>query len=126
MKASMTVLILLLAATAGFAQTRVSIGIHVGDGYGYYPPPPPPVYVYEPPCPGPGYVWVSGYWYGVRPRRSWHQGYWAPPRHHGFYKSQGHLHYDSWGGRYRGDDDHDWRRGPDRDDHRSGRRGHRR
>ncbi len=112
MKVSMKILCLLLAATAGFAETRVSIGINVGGGYGYYPPPPASVYVYETPCPGPGYVWVPGYWYGVGPRYSWRHGYWAPPRY-------GDLHR---GGRRRAPLMY---RGYDRHGYRSGRRGYR-
>lgn len=106
MKTRMLVLLVLLAGTTAFAETRVRIGVHIGDGYpyGYYaPPPPPPVVVYTPPCPGPDYYWVPGAYYRVGPRYSWRAGYWAPPRHH--HKHHGYRGRYEFRGRYDDDDD---------------------
>jgi hypothetical protein len=132
MKATMAVIILLLAANATSAETRVSVGVYVGGGgYGYYPPTPPPAYAYQPPCPSPGYVWVPGYWYGVRPRHSWRNGYWTPPRHRGWHNAAGYREYDSRSARsrgpvkYRGYDNSYRRQGDRRDGHRPGPRGRR-
>lgn len=68
-------LVLLLMASAGFAQ--VSIGIRIG------PPPPPRVVRVLPRSPGPEYIWVEGYWYPIGRRWRWHDGYWTRPPYAG-------------------------------------------
>ncbi|HEX8984492.1 MAG TPA: hypothetical protein VF767_03640 [Bryobacteraceae bacterium] len=97
MKAKVLIL-LLLAASAMFAATRVSVGVYVGGGYG-------PAY-YAAPCPGPDYVWVPGYWTSVGPRPYWSEGYWAPPRYRGWYhgrRYRGYGRYDRFEHGYRGE-----------------------
>jgi hypothetical protein len=81
--------LLLLAGSSLFARTHFSIGIGVGGYYpygGYYyaaPPPPPAYYAPAPVYPGVGYTWIGGYYYPVRGRWAWRQGYWARPPYAG-------------------------------------------
>ena len=68
-----TVLAVLLLAGGSVLGAQVSIGIRIG------PPPPPRVVRVLPPRPSPEFVWVEGYWYPVRRRYRWHEGYWTRP-----------------------------------------------
>ena len=63
---------ILLAGGSVFAA-QVSIGIRIG------PPPRPRVIHLIPRRPGPEYVWIDGYWYVVKRRYQWHEGYWTRP-----------------------------------------------
>ena len=63
---------ILLAGGSVFAA-QVSIGIRIG------PPPRPRVVHLVPRRPGPEYVWIDGYWYVVKRRYQWHEGYWTRP-----------------------------------------------
>jgi len=74
---SSAVLSLLLFA-APPAKAQVSFGIQIGQ------PPPPRAYRVAP-APGPNYEWVEGYWYPVRGRWVWHDGYWTRPPFAGAY-----------------------------------------
>jgi hypothetical protein len=69
----------LLLAPAALANAQVSFGITIGQ-----PPPPPRAYRVAPP-PAPSYEWVEGYWYPVRGRWTWHDGYWTRPPYEGAY-----------------------------------------
>ena len=65
------IVLMMLAATAVFAQ--VSIGIRIGA------PPRPRVIRVQPRRPGPEYLWIAGYWYPVGGHYKWHEGYWTRP-----------------------------------------------
>jgi hypothetical protein len=69
----------LLLFAASPAKAQVSFGIQIGT-----PPPPPRVYRVAP-APAPNYEWVEGYWYPVRGRWTWHDGYWTRPPFAGAY-----------------------------------------
>lgn len=71
-----TLALLIFASSASAAQ--VSIGVVIGA-----PPPPPRVIVAPPPAPVGAYVWVPGYWYPVKNRYRWHEGYWTLPPYAG-------------------------------------------
>jgi hypothetical protein len=68
----------MLWAYGSDARGQVSIGITIGP-----PPAPRVVRVAPPPPPAPGYVWVGGYWYPVKNRYRWHEGYWTRPSYEG-------------------------------------------
>jgi len=70
---SAALLTLILAAGESAFGAQVSIGIRIGA-----PPPPRVVYV-APQRPDPEYVWIDGYWYAVKNRYRWHEGYWTLP-----------------------------------------------
>jgi hypothetical protein len=67
----LTLALLIFASTA---HAQVSIGIVIGT-----PPPVPRVVRVAPPPPARAYVWVPGYWYPVKNRYRWREGYWALP-----------------------------------------------
>lgn len=67
--------LLLLAASAAFAQ--LSVGIRIGA------PPPVRVVRVQPRSPGAEYSWIAGYWYPVNNHYSWHEGYWTRPAYSG-------------------------------------------
>jgi hypothetical protein len=77
LKAALCAVMLFAGASAARAQVSVGVGIVIGQ------PPPPRVVRVLPPSPGPEYFWVAGYWYPVRGRYLWHQGYWARPPYAG-------------------------------------------
>src|SRR4051812_2764584 len=70
-------LMALALITIGSALAQVSVGIQIG------PPPRPHIMRVHPVAPGPGYVWVDGYYYPVRGRYVWHNGYWTRPPYPG-------------------------------------------
>ena len=74
------------------AKAQVSFGVQIGQ-----PPPPRAYRVVPPPAPD-GYEWVEGYWYPVRGRWVWHDGYWSRPPFRGGYWVQPYY----WNGRYVG------------------------
>jgi len=104
----------LLAGESVFGA-QVSIGIRIG------PPPPPRVVYVVPARPAPEFVWIDGYWYAVKNRYRWHEGYWTrppywgarwiPPRHDGQAFFVGYWE----GDRGRFEHDHHWDRDRDRD-----------
>jgi len=116
---SSAVLSLLLFA-APPAKAQVSFGIQIGQ------PPPPRAYRVAPE-PGPGYEWVEGYWYPVRGRWVWHDGYWTRPPFAGAYwerpyYSNGRYVGGYWdNGRRHEDHNHRWDRDENRRDYNHGR-----
>ena len=110
------VTVVLLAGVSVFAS-QVSIGVRIG------PPPPPRVVYVAPAQPTPEFVWIDSYWYVVKNRYKWHEGYWTrppypgaywvPPRHDGRRFFLGY--WDGDHGRF--EHDHHWDRERDRDFH---------
>jgi hypothetical protein len=104
--------LLLLAATAAFAQ--VSVGITIGA-------PPPPRVVARPVMPGPDYAWVEGYWYPVNGHYRWHPGYWTRPPYAGAHWVEPHHDGAKWfdgyweGEKGRVRHEHGWDKAHDRD-----------
>jgi hypothetical protein len=104
---------LLLAVSSSFAQ--VSIGVRIG------PPPPPRVVRSHPRAPGPDYFWVEGYWYPVRNRYRWHDGYWTRPPYAGARwigpRYEGNQFFEGYWDSDRGrfNHDHRWDRDRNRD-----------
>jgi YXWGXW repeat-containing protein len=117
--------VMLLISGPAFG-TDISIGINIGA------PPPPVVVAVPPPPPEPEVVWVPGYWYPVKKRYKWHEGYWTrlpypgavwmPPRYDGARFFVGYWRGDQ--GRL--EHDHRWDRERDRDCHRGHNKGHHR
>jgi hypothetical protein len=106
----------LLGGSVAVAQTSVSIGIQIGP-----PPPPRVVYVSPPPPPQPTYVWIPGYWYPVKHKYKWHDGYWTRPPYPGAQwvaaRYDGRMFYEGyWAGDHgRREHDHRWDHDRDRD-----------
>jgi len=98
----------------------VSFGIQIGT-------PPPPRAFRVPPPPGPNFEWVEGYWYPVRGRWSWHDGYWTRPPFAGAYwvapyYSGGRYVAGYWdNGRRHENHNHRWDRDDNRRDYNHGR-----
>jgi WXXGXW repeat (2 copies) len=96
------------------ASAQVSFGIEIGR-------PPAPRAFRVPAQPSPDYEWVEGYWYPVRGRWVWHDGYWSRPPFSGAYWVAPYY----WNGRYVGgywdgargryEHDHRWDRDRRRD-----------
>ena len=109
-----TLALLVFAASAHAGQ--VSIGVVIGA-----PPPPPRVIYAPPPPPAPAYVWVPGYWYPVKNRYRWHEGYYTMPPYEGAVwvgpRYDGERFFEGYwvGGRGRVEHDHHWDRDRDRD-----------
>ena len=109
-----TLALMVVASSAQAAQ--VSIGVVIGA-----PPPPPRVIYAPPPPPAPAYVWVPGYWYPVKNRYRWHEGYYTMPPYEGAVwvgprYERGEFFEGYWvGGRGRVEHDHRWDRDRDRD-----------
>jgi YXWGXW repeat-containing protein len=119
-----TLLAVLLLAGGSVLGAQVSIGIRIGA------PPPPRVVRVLPPRPGPEFVWVEGYWYPVRRRYRWHEGYWTrPPYARARWRSPHYEREEYFAGYWEGDQgrlehDHHWDRDRDRDFHRRRGRDH--
>ncbi len=114
---SSAVFALMLFASAP-AKAQVSFGVQIGQ-----PPPPPRAYRVAP-VPAPGYEWVEGYWYPVRGRWTWHDGYWTRPPFAGAYwvapyYSGGRYVNGYWeNGRRHEEHNHRWDRDDNRRDYR--------
>jgi hypothetical protein len=110
----------LLLFAAPPAKAQVSFGIQIGQ------PPAPRAYRVAPE-PGPGFEWVEGYWYPVRGRWTWHDGYWTRPPFNGAYwvrpyYSNGRYVAGYWeNDRRRENHNHRWDRDNDRRDYNHGR-----
>ncbi len=108
----------IVLACAGSASAQVSFDIQIG-----HPPPPPRAYR-VPRAPGVDYMWVDGYWYPVRGRWTWHNGYWTRPPYNGAYwvapyYYDGRYFPGQWeGGRGALQHDHRWDRSRGRDERR--------
>ena len=106
------VTVVLLAGVSVFGA-QVSIGVTIG------PPPPPRVVYVAPAQPAPEFVWIDGYWYVVKNRYRWHEGYWTRPPYPGAYwvppRHDGRAFFLGYweGDRGRFEHDHHW----DRDFH---------
>lgn len=106
---------IMLLAPAATANAQISI--RIGE-------PPPPRAYRVPPQPGPEFVWVEGYYYPVRGRYVWHDGYWTRPPYQGAYwVSPYHVGGQYYPGRWEGArgiirHDHRW----DQRENRDGRR----
>jgi hypothetical protein len=107
-----------LLTTGSVVAAQVSVGIQIGA-----PPPPRVVYVEPPPPPEPEVVWVEGYWYPVRHRYVWHDGYYTRPPYPGAHwvaaRYDGRMFFEGYwvGSRGRIDHDHRWDGDHDRDYH---------
>jgi hypothetical protein len=110
------VTVVLLAGVSVFGA-QVSIGVRIG------PPPPPRVVYVVPAQPTPEFVWIDGYWYVVKNRYRWHEGYWTRPPYPGAYwvapRHDGRAFFLGYweGDRGRFEHDHHWDRDRDRDFH---------
>ncbi len=113
MRTTLIAAMLLVGGSVFGAQ--IFIGIRIG------PPPPPRVVRILPPRPGPEFVWVDGYWYPVRERYRWHEGYWTrPPYSEARWVVPHHDGEQFFAGYWNGDrgrleHDHRWDRDRDRD-----------
>lgn len=92
---------------------QLSIGVRIG------PPPRPRVVRVLPRRPGPEQVWIDGYWYVVKKRYTWHEGYWTLPPYAGArwvppYHESEMFFVGYWDGD-RGRFEHSHHRGRDRD-----------
>jgi hypothetical protein len=108
------VALMVLWSCGGCASGSLGVGIQIGA------PPPPRAFV-VPGRPGPDFVWVEGYWYPVRGRWVWHDGYWTRPPFAGAfwvtpYWSGGRFVGGFWDGpRGRMEHNHGWDSSPQRD-----------
>ena len=115
-----TLLAAILFATVSAVEAQVSIGIVIGQ------PPPPRVIHIVSARPAPEFIWVEGYWYPVKKKYKWHDGYWTRPPYAGAIWVP--AHYDGrqffvgyWQGNLgRVEHDHRWDRDHDRDHDRKG------
>ena len=108
-------LALMMFGIGSAANAQVQIGIRIGA------PPAPRVVHVQPRRPGPNFVWIEGYWYPVRNRYTWHNGYWTQPPYTGARwvapRHDGERFYAGyWEGEHgRVEHDHGWDRDKQRD-----------